>query len=298
MNTMYDHTPTVRARALGLELQRALDDAGLNGSQIAERLGCSPSKVSRMLSGKRHANRTHVAAFLALCGVKSPQWDPVLELTDDVYNPVWWQDFGSGVPTRIPARDELEASASKIVCYGNALVPDLLHTPGYTRAVLGVVPAISDDDLEDRTADTVRRQEILERPAPPELVVYLDEHVLTRTGAGDDIMSDQAHHLLRLALRPEIQVRAISADRPVGDVKPFTLFRFGDYPPVVLVEYPTSVAYLENPATIATYETVLVALRQAALDTTSTRDWLAELGRRRSPHPMIAGTPDRLDTTS
>ena len=284
---MYDHTPTVRARTLGLELRRALDEAGLNGSQIAERLGCSPSKVSRMLSGKRHANPTHVAAFLALCGVKSPDWDAVLELADDVYNPVWWQDFGSGVPTRIPARDEIEASATKIVCYGNAHVPDLLHTPDYTRAVLRVVPAIPDDELEDRTADTVRRQEILERHVPPELVVYLDEHVLTRTGAGDDIMSDQAHHLLRMALRPDIQVRVIPEACRVGDVKPFTLFRFEDCPPVVCVEHPTSVAYLEKPATIATYETVLVALRQAALDATTTRDWLAELGRRRSPHRLV-----------
>jgi len=148
-------------------------------------------------------------------------------------------------------------------------------------------------------AETLRRQEILERPAPaelrdeidtlarPELVIYLNEHVLTRTGAGDDIMSDQAHHLLRMALRPDIHVRVIPDACHTGDKKPFMLFRFPTFPPVVYIEHPTSAAYLERPETVAAYEQVLSALNQAALDAVSTRHWLAEIGQRRSPHPYV-----------
>lgn len=293
---MYDHVPTVRARHLGMELRRALDNAGLTGGQLAELFGCSDSKISRMLSGKRLAPRTDIVALLALCGVKAPLWDAVLDLADDPYNPVWWQDYGVAVPTRVPPRDEIEASASMIACYDDTLVPDLLRTTDYARAVLRAVAALSDDEIEERVAETLRRQRILKRsvpserrtafdePARPELVVYLDEYALTRTGAGDDIMSDQVHHLLHSALQPGIHVRVIPNGHQFGATKPFTLFRFPDFEPVVYIEHPTSVAYLEKTETVVAYGQLVDALDKAALDTKSTRAWLAEIGRRRSPH--------------
>lgn len=289
---MHDNQPTARARHIGMELRRALVKAGLDGNQMAERFGCSPSKISRMLSGKRLPERAHVAAFLALCGVKSPRWDAILDLADDPYNPLWWRDYGVPVPTRVPERDEIEADASAIVCYGDTLVPDLVRTTEYTRALLGAIPGVPDGEIEDRVAETVRRQAILERPAPPELrgqvepparpelVIYLAEYVLTRTGAGDDVMSDQAHHLLRMALRPDVDVRVIPDGRHTAGTKPFTLFRFPDFAPVVYIEHPTSVAYLEKPETVAAYQQAVRTLNQAALDTASTRHRLAEIGRR------------------
>ena len=254
---MYDQLTTVRARHLGMELRRALEASGMSGNQLAQLAGCSPSTISRMLSGKRQPSRPFIAAFLALCGMKVSQWNALLELADDVYNPIWWHDFGTTVPTKAPPRDEIEASASTIACYGNALVPDLLRTPDYTRALLRLDLAISEEEIEDRVTKTARRQEILEgRVAPelrgvidvpirPKLEVYLDERVLTCTGAGDDIMSDQAHHLLRMALRPDIHIHVIHDSCSVGAPKPFTLLRFPAFPPVVYLEHSTVVAYLE-----------------------------------------------------
>lgn len=286
---MFDQVPTVRARHLGASLQRVMEDAGLNASQMAEKLGWSASKVSRLLSGKRGSAPAQIAAFLALCGIKTPQWNTYLALAEDPDNPVWWQDYGATVPSRVPPRDDLEATASTIVCYATMLVPDLLRTTEYTRTVLQAGNNTTDGEIDERVAETMRRQKLLDHSAHPELVVYLDEHVLTRTGAGNSIMSDQAHHLLRMALWPDIHVRVVPDGRHTAMAQPFTLYQFPALAPVVFLEFPTSVAYLEKPNTLATYQKVVSVLDAAALDRTGTREWLAEIGRRRSPHHPVAG---------
>jgi transcriptional regulator with XRE-family HTH domain len=280
---MFDHLPTLRARHLGRLLQDALTEAGVSASQVADRLGWSPSKISRILSGKRHAVPAHITAILALCGVKAPRWDAYLSLAADPDNPVWWQDHGGAVPVRLPVRDDLEHAATTIACYANGIVPDLLCVESYRRAVLRSVHTGPDDDVDGRVADTSLRQRILDRPGPPRLVVYLDEYVLARTGAGDDIMREQIHHLLRMAIRPAVQLRIVPAAAATGDIKPFTLFRFADYPPVVFLEFPTSVAFLERETSVATYDEVLAALGRTALDEATTRTRLADLGRHRDP---------------
>jgi transcriptional regulator with XRE-family HTH domain len=280
---MHDHVPTLRARHLGRLLQDALTEAGVSASHVAERLGWSPSKISRILSGKRRAAPAHITAILALCGVKAHRWDAYLALAVEPDNQVWWQDHGGALPVRLPARDDIEDAATTIACYANGIVPDLLTVERYRRAVLRSVHTGPDDDVEGRIADTSRRKRILDRPSPPHVVVYLDEYALTRTGAGDDIMREQIHHLLRMAIRPTVQLRIVPADAATGDIKPFTLFRFADFPTVVFLEFPTSVAFLERAASVATYDEVLTTLGRTALDETATRARLADLGRRRDP---------------
>jgi transcriptional regulator with XRE-family HTH domain len=290
---MHDQVPTLRARHLGRLLQDALTEAGVSASRVAERLGWSPSKISRILSGKRRAAPAHITAILALCGVKANRWDAYLSLAVDPDNEVWWQDHGGTLPARLPARDDIEDAATTIACYAYGIVPDLLTVERYRRAVLASVH--TGPDIDDRLADTSRRKRILDRPNPPQVVVYLDEYALTRTGAGDDVMREQIHHLLRMAIRPTVGLRIVPANAATGDIKPFTLFRFADLPTVVFLEFPTSVAFLERAASIATYDEVLATLSRTALDEASTRTRLADLGRRRDPRMApVSGAVARL----
>jgi transcriptional regulator with XRE-family HTH domain len=288
---VYDHEPTVRSRYLGQELSRAAHKTGHNASDMAELLGCSPSKVSRLLSGKRATSKEDVAAFLALCGVVGNTRKELLALTGNAYEKVWWQDYGARLPVYNPALADNEAIAVRITCYADTVVPDLLQVPDYTRALLAAQPSIPDGEIDERIDETHRRQRILDHEfGPPDLRLILSDYALTRTGAGRAVMSDQAHHLLRLAVRPGITLRVLPDEAEVGDIKPFTLLEFTQHQPAVYLEDTTWTAFLEQPETITAYRTTLDALDQLALNKADSRDRIADIAQRRSaPSAQPAG---------
>ncbi len=290
---MFDHVPTVRARHLGWELNRAMQKTGRNASDMAGELGWSPSKVSRVLSGKRAPNAADVSAFLALCGVTGQRRRELMSLaSSDLYAPFWWQDHGGCLPIHRPVLTNLEEAAIAITCFGGVFVPDLLHTPNYTRALLRSWPAMQTGDedeageIDERVAETTRRQHILDRPyAPPTLRVFLDEYSISRTGAGDEVMSDQAHHLLRMAVRPNVHIQVVPDASGIDDINPFTVLEFADLPSVLCLETPTAAAFAERDETIAAYQRVVADLDRRALDETATRTWLRDIARQRARVP-------------
>lgn len=288
---MFDHVPTVRARQLGQELFRALEKTGRNGTEMATLLAWSPSKLSRLLSGKRIASQVDIASFLALCGVVGRERDEMLALAEDAYAPTWWQDYGTHLPIHLSTLTDNEEIATAITLYHNTLVPDLLQTPAYTRALLRVLPNIPADEIDERVAKTLRRQQILEREHPPAVRVFLDEYVLTRTGGGDETMSDQAHHLIRLSVRPDITLRVVPEPVGIRDAKPFTLLKFATLPTVAYLEQPTSAAFLEGEATIRAYQRLVAELDRRALDEADSKVRLTTIGKDRG-----ARAPHKIDT--
>jgi hypothetical protein len=123
-----------------------------------------------------------------------------------------------------------------------------------------------------------RRQWIFDRQYPARFMFFLDEYALSRTGPGPEVMSDQVHHLLRLAVRPNVEIRIIPDS--VGfhaTHKPFNLMSFNELDPVVFVETDTSGLFLEKPATIAAYRRIEAYLATVALDERQSREWLARL---------------------
>lgn len=279
-----DHIPTVRARHLGQELSRVVAKTGRTGSEMAALLAWSPSKLSRLLSGKRVVSQVDIATLLALCGVTGRRRDELLTLAEDIYAPTWWQDYGTRPPIHRQTLADNEAIATAITTYHNTLVPDLVQTPAYLRALLRALPNIPVEELDDRVTDTMCRQQILDRTRPPAIRVFVDAYVLTRTGGGDEVMSDQAHHLLRMAVRPTIELRVIPEPDGLRDATPFTLLEFTDLPAVAYVEQPTSAAFLEAEKTITAYEHVVAELDRRALNGVDTRAWLAGVGKHRSTH--------------
>jgi hypothetical protein len=292
---MIDHESTVRDRYVGQELLRAAQKCGRNSGEMAELLGWSPSKVSRLLSGRRMTCTEDVSAYLALCGVVGPRRAELLALVARRYEPLWWQDHGRRAPVRNTVLADNEDRAVAITSYCDALVPALLQVPAYTRAVLAAQPTISDDEIEERVTETRRRQRILNREfGPPQLRVFLAEYALTRSGAGAATMFEQAHHLLKLAEQAKVSIRIVPDDE-VRDIGPFTLLEFSAYQPAVCLEHVTTTAFLERPETIATYRTVIAGLDHAALDEVGSRARIADIATRRARgyRPTIASPMDK-----
>jgi hypothetical protein len=75
---------------------------------------------------------------------------------------------------------ELEAKAVALRDFEHSLVPGLLQTEDYARAVLSTKPGATEAEIEVRVAERVSRQRILacDEPAQPRLYALLDEGIL------------------------------------------------------------------------------------------------------------------------
>lgn len=283
----------MRSRELGLALLRAIGTAGLNQSDLANLLAWSPSKVSRMISGKRCASTEDVSAVLAVGRIVGPKRQELLDMARHATERGWWQDYGDRLPPELRTLSDHEDSALGVTSFENVVIPGLLQTPDYARALIVTAPSIPESERDHRVASRNRRQLIFDRQFPAQFRFFVDEYAIRRTGPGRKIMSEQVHHLLRMSVRPNVEIRVVPES--VGfhsGHKPFQLMEFTEISPVLFVENDTSALFLERNDTVDGYRSRVVALSRVALDEDRSRSWLAtvarELGEEHHAHRPAA----------
>jgi transcriptional regulator with XRE-family HTH domain len=276
---MKDHEPTIRSRELGEGLRRAMEHAGLNGRQAARLLGMSQSWVSRLLSGKRNASAVQVSAFLAACRVTGAERDRLLELCEDQHTPGWLQQHGSRLPQQLVALIDHESKATAISSFEQVIVPGLLQTGDYTRALIreaGTVPA---EEIDDRVAARLARHSLFTRERPARFSFYLHEFVLRLPVGGPTVMLEQLEQLHRMSLRPYLTLRVVPAalGGHAAISGSFTLMEFAEFKPVAYLESETSSLFLEKPVETTAYRDTLAALAKTALDEGESRKLIATM---------------------
>src|ERR1700748_2918968 len=128
--------PAVRARRLAAELRRLRERADLTGDFVADRMGWSASKVSRIENAHTAARPTEIQKLLALYGIEGPYADELLALAQEAKRKGWWKAYSDALPgphTRFIGL-EAEAAASSIWC--PEVVSGLLQTEDYAREVI------------------------------------------------------------------------------------------------------------------------------------------------------------------
>lgn len=275
---MDDDEPTVRSRELGLAVHHAMRAAGLNQTDLARKLKWVPSRVSRMLSGKRRVSLVDMSAVLAVLDITGPKRQELLRLNAEANQAGWWQEYGDRLPPELRTLSDHESAAIGITSFETTVVPGLLQTADYMAALMVVAPSIPAEEVGERVQARQRRKEVFEREHSATFRFFVDEYVVRRTGAGREIMSGQVHHLLRMSVRPNVEIRIIpdSVGFHAGR-QPFHLMEFTEISPVVHIEDQTSVLFLERPDTVAAYRRTVAALGRVALDEGHSRAWLATL---------------------
>jgi len=276
---MSDREPTMRSRELGEGLRRVMKRANLNGRQAAQQLDWSPSWVSRLLSGKREASELHVAAFLVLCRVTGPERDRLLALCREQHTPGWWQQYGSRLPQQVVTLIDHEDKAVAISAFESTLVPGLLQTGDYTRALLTEAGRVPVSEIDDRVAARLARQSLFSRDRPARFTFYLHEFVLRLPIGGSAVMFDQLDQLLKMSRRPHLTLRVVPAalGGHAATAGPFQLMEFTDSRPVTYLDSETSCLFLERPEEIAAYQSILGALAGTALEEGESNELIATL---------------------
>lgn len=251
----------------------------MSGREIAGKLGWSDSRVSRLMAGTRGGTEADVASFLAICGVTGKERERLLKLCKDQYVRSWFQQHGSRLPPQLQTLIDHEDKAVAIKMFQSTLIPGLLQTGSYARAVGEASRSISASEIDDLVSACLARKNLFSRNPPPKLTFFLHEFVLRLPVGGPDVMSDQLHELLRMAVRPYVTLQVVPAavGAHAASAGHFQLMEFEDFKPVVYLDSETSSLFLELPEEIAAYRKVLTGLEEIALDEEQSKEVIRKL---------------------
>ena len=265
-----EHSPTVRRRRLALELRRLREAAELTCEEVADHLECSASKISRVETGRVSVSPRDVRDMLELYGVPVAQRESLVQLARDSRQKGWWHAFSDSMQPQFATYVGLESAAAEIRIYEVSLIPELLQTEDYARAVIrsGMMNSPA-EDVERRVALRMARQPAITRDYPPKVWAVLDEAALRRRVGGAGLMRLQLEHLLAQATLPNVAVQVIpfggGAHPAMG--RPFIILVFPERvdTDVVYLEDLTSALYLEDVADVDRYNVFFNHLRASAL---------------------------------
>jgi transcriptional regulator with XRE-family HTH domain len=268
-------SPTVRRRRLAARLRELRENANLTIDEVGDRLECSASKISRIETGHVGVTPRDVRDMLEVYGVEENEREALVQLAREARKKGWWHAYNEVFTGAFVG---LESDASFLHTHQALLVPGLLQTEAYTRAVIRAIrPDIGEADVELRVRARLNRQKLItEETNPPEYWVVLDEAAVSRQVGGPEVMRDQLKKLVEVASLPHVtlQVVPFSAGGHAGMDTPFLILGFPEQadPDVVYVEYSTSGVYLEQPDDVHRYTLMFDHLRAAALKPDDTLD--------------------------
>jgi transcriptional regulator with XRE-family HTH domain len=274
-------SPTVRQRELGKRLRELRNQHDLTVEDVAAKLLCSATKISRLETAARRPMLRDVRDLCRLYGVDELTSAELMSLTREARNPEWWTQY---TDLNLDPYLGLEQDATAITSYTNYYIPALLQSEEYTRAIIrAIAPKMNPDIYKQRVDVRMQRQQrVLEKENNPRYRVLIDEAVLRRPVGGPEIMAAQLDKILQTeqAGRVTVQVVPFDVGAHAAQDSNFILFEFGastDLGPVVFVEGLTGNHYLEKPEQIERYREALEYLRDSALGPRDSIRLVAEL---------------------
>ncbi|MGW7462800.1 helix-turn-helix domain-containing protein [Streptomyces sp. NPDC054797] len=174
----------------------------------------------------------------------------------------------------------LEANAIALSWFDNQVVPGLLQTENYARAVFRCrVPAHPEAEIEALTDRRIVRQQILRRSTPPTLSFVISEAVLRDRLGGDDVYEEQLHHLRACADLPDVSLQVMPLGRTThaGLNGPFILLETPDHQHLGYTETQRGSQLISDADEVSILARKYAMLRTQALNTEQTRGLLDRL---------------------
>ncbi|HEY3981953.1 MAG TPA: Scr1 family TA system antitoxin-like transcriptional regulator [Streptosporangiaceae bacterium] len=283
---------SIGRRRLAAELRRLRELAKLTGDEVAERLGWSGSKISRIELNRIGVKAADLARLLDLYGVRGKHRADLLTLARAPRSKGWWEAYSDVVAADYAAYIELEAEAASALCWSAQLVHGLFQTEEYARALMEShwrwMPVPPTSRIRRLVEVRLERQRQAMGGRPLSLTVVLDESVLLRRIGDAPVMRAQLEHLADVARHPSTTLRVLplAAAHPVGTGS-FILLSF---PPVLGGEPVSDAVYVEQltrneawvgeESLVYEYRVAFEQLAAEALDPDESRQLIDAVARR------------------
>ena len=248
---------------------------------MATALGWSESKLSRIETAHTGISEGDLDRLLTAYGVRVEDRDRLRDLARRGRARAWWTPYRSSVPDPYDEYVALEAEAVLLSEWEAQVVPGLLQTDEYARAVIEAgVPSGEPGTSQGRLALRMARQAVLTREPPPLLQIVLDEAVLHREVGGPDVLRRQLSRLAEAGRRPGVELRILpfSAGAHAAQAESFMILEFGEgtRAPIVHSEGLTGGLFRVKASEVEIYQDALDDLRQRALSPEDSRTAIAE----------------------
>ena len=218
--------PTIRARRLGQELRRLRLDAALSQEEAATRLHWNRLKVNRIEGIRTVPSVAETVALCELYGAGTHDASTLIQLTRDAKTRGWWTAYGDVFEGTYIADEDMAAC---IHTFQSSLIPGLLQTEDYARAVITAGrTGDSPDEIQRWVQGRMARRVLLTRatPPPPALTAVFDESVLWRPVGTPQVMATQLRHLLLPHPNVTIRVLPYTAGATAGLDGRWTMLEF------------------------------------------------------------------------
>lgn len=180
----------------GAVLKEARRTVGLSQMAMGALIPCSESLIGLIERGKRNPTRQFTLAA-----------ETALDLNGELLRllpisrrsgPKWFREW-----------PKVEENAHTIRTWQPLVVPGLLQTAAYARAILSAEPGVTEDWIEEAVATRLQRQAVFDRDKPPMYWALLDECVLIRPVGGAEVMREQLEHLLKMMATPFVSIQIV-----------------------------------------------------------------------------------------
>ncbi|MCO5972673.1 helix-turn-helix domain-containing protein [Actinoallomurus soli] len=270
------HSPTVRRRRLARELRRLREAAGLTADEVNRRLEWANGKVNKLERALTVRPRvTDVRVLLETYNVTDQAIrEALFDLTRQARQRGWWTAYG-------PLDDnyvEFEAEAARISTYELAIIPGLLQTPEYARAIQrGSMK--NEDEIENLVQLRMERQKILTDKNPPKLWAVIDENALTRSFGSQEAKVGQLQRLIDTEHLEHVtvQVMPMNIAPHAGLHGSFVILDYEDDPSLVYCEARPGSSYVEGAPAVEERRSVFQFLSATALGPDESIAWLRRL---------------------
>jgi transcriptional regulator with XRE-family HTH domain len=246
-------------RMLGGQLGAARRAAGLTQRALAERLKVDEETIASIEQGRRTLKPDLAELLDRELDTKGVLAAGVDNLPEVDQFPLWAELYV-----------EHEQKAISLSWYDALVLPGLLQTESYARAVLrNRVPAFSEEEIESKTEGRIGRQKILHRASPPTLSFIVWEPVLYLMVGGREVRHQQLSHLRNMTELPCISLQFLPLDSPehAGLNGPFALLETPDHQHLAYTESQRGSQWVSDPDDVSILARKYAMLRTQALTT-------------------------------
>lgn len=264
------------ARELGAELRKLRENASLNTRTMAERVGVSNANISHWETGNRLVPLDRLATILDALSVTADDRERLLGLRRHAEGPGQLATGAPSIGEHLARLIEHERTAKRITNVAPLLIPGLLQTGDYARAVFG-----EDPNVDTKVALRAGRRDVLTRRRNPvEYLALIDSEVLVRPIGPPEVMADQLEHLLRMSELPNVTIQLVPSTTPGYHpmlAGAFDLLEFPTATPIVLLEHHRTSVFVWDEETITAYVSLPEEIRQRAISPKRSSEIIKEI---------------------
>jgi hypothetical protein len=277
-----ERNPSALRWLIGVELANSRKRTGLLQSEGAKLAGLSVGKLSHLETGERRQQPEDIAKVLTAYGAPQPDISRLTSLAEVPDESTWWGGWSDVVPDWMGTIVGLERLASAEFVFEPMVIPGLMQTASYARALSRAGRRVRPDHADRVVELRMERAQRLVADEPLRLRAMVNEQALRLRVGDPDVMRDQYEHVIALAGRPNVTFQVVVPERGphAALTGQFVVLDFEKARSIAYAEVQDGAMYAQHPGEVDTYRASTESLDEVALSPDDSVSFVTDLIKR------------------